>query len=332
MQQATHSFIRFLILFLVTTTTIFAASPADSTVDFSNVPNCAVSSCLDTSSEYNWKSTPSTLLCPNDIVTNSCFCSLSLRPLLCYPYDPTSQNSTTCFASLTNWYTTLCSANSFPNPQKTLNYLQLPTCAIPCAQTATSHLGCPFSALNCVCQLTSYLPSNLASCIKNNCKADIQTYIGDLTVFARKLLNQACNFTPADSGSAQAMSAYDNTPQGHPQSILVSNFQGPEYTNWQNGVNSKREKTSNLAAILPLSLIFGGIFGMIGLQWLLQLLGLSGPSYRRRNGWAARAWAKIGVGFEKLGKGIVFVVGAVVMGCGFVFRWMVKGGKWLMGK
>ncbi|KAF3909680.1 hypothetical protein AA313_de0208108 [Arthrobotrys entomopaga] len=340
MQQTTHNYLFLLVVLLLTTMTttttiVPAARAADAIVDFSDMPKCAISSCLDTPSEYNWKSTPSTLNCPNDIITNSCFCSHSPRPLLCYPYDPTSQTSTTCFAALTNWYTNLCTANNFPNPQKTLNYLQLPSCAIPCAQTATSHLGCPFSALNCICQLTSYLPSNLASCIKSNCNDDIKTYIGDVTVFATKLLNQACNFTPADSGSAEAMDAYDGTPRGHPQVVLVDDFskEGGEYSSWQNGVDAKRQRTSNLAAILPLSLIFGGVFAVIGVQWLLQLLGLSGPGYRRRSGGRrARVWAGVRRGFDRVGFWLGWVAGAVVMGVRIVWKEVRGLGKWVMGK
>ncbi|KAK6349272.1 hypothetical protein TWF730_010022 [Orbilia blumenaviensis] len=316
MQQTTHSAVFPLstlsLLIIMMMTVIQTSALNDTKIDFSTVPPCARPHCLEnTESPYTWTSQN---LCPNNNNVNnnnnppstdilpSCFCNLP-RPLICLPYDPTSPNP--CYTTLTTWYKTLCESTVGITPSYTLPYLKLPICARNCAKVMTSHLGCPDHSLNCACQLT-YLAGNTAECIKNTCEKDVGTYIGDLTVFTSKWIYEACRFdidnqkdNSTDSSPPGLLGLYigtpeqfKNSPAAYPQEVLVDDFQGKEYTDWQNALNSKRSKNSNLGVIIPLSLVFGGIFGIMGLQWLAACCGFTTPAGRRR-------WGKFGRGVGK---------------------------------
>ncbi|KAF3909319.1 hypothetical protein ABW20_dc0109679 [Dactylellina cionopaga] len=307
MQQATHFTIILLCIFY------FAiAAPNTTLVDFSTAPRCAYSSCLKISdSPYKW--TSQSLLCPEtgnggQDVTYDCLCNIAPRPLLCQPYDPASDNS--CFLSLTKWYADTCETSGYPplSPVNRLNFFQQPLCARACIQMMTSHLGCPDNSLSCACQLR-YLASNSAECIRNNCKGDVQTYIGDLVIFTTKWINQGCGFD-----DAAAMNDYKNSPAARPQDVLAADFQGKEYTDWQDALDAKRRKMANLGAILPLSLIFGGIFGVMGLQWFLEACGWTS----RRSPRVRKFKASVRSGFVRVGDGLRWVGRHIAVGLGFI--------------
>ncbi|RVD86231.1 uncharacterized protein DFL_004518 [Arthrobotrys flagrans] len=324
MQQITT---HFLTLLLLLSLSIQISALNDTAIDFSTVPFCARSNCLeDASSPYTW--TPQSL-CPSSpsasSILPSCFCSLP-RPLLCLPYDPTVPNP--CYTELTAWYAALCNSTVGMIPNNTLPYLKLPECARTCAIAMTSHLGCPDHSLNCACQL-AYLPGNTAECVRDRCAKDIITYIGDLQTFTGKWVFQACGFdengnTDNSTGIRSDTPEYKNSPAAHPQEILADDFQGEEYTNWQDALNAKRAKNSNLGVIIPLSLVFGGVFGVLGLQWLAACCGFTTPAGRRMWDRVGRLVTKV---FGGVGTGLAWVgKGFVILG-----RWIVKGGKVVLG-
>lgn len=323
MQQTTH----FLILLMGLVAQISALN--DTNIDFSTVPSCARSHCLETSdSPYTW--TPQNL-CPSsnpsEGIKPSCFCNLP-RPLICLPYDPTVANP--CYTPLKSWYTNLCNSTVGIIPNTTLPYLQIPFCARSCARMMTSHLGCPDHSLNCACQL-NYLAGNTAECIKSTCKNDIAIYIGDLMTFTSKWLYQACYFSNSTLPVPEGLSVrsgteeYKNSPAAHPQEILVADFQGAEYTNWQKALDDKRVRKSNLGVIIPLSLIFGGVFAGLALQWLAACCGYS---TRARSRWdkafqfLGKVFGYIGTGLAWVGKGVVLVVSYVGKAGKAVWKWV----------
>ncbi|EPS42092.1 hypothetical protein H072_3875 [Dactylellina haptotyla CBS 200.50] len=320
MQHTTQFLVLAILSFLYQTST----AQNNSAVDFSTAPRCARPSCLeDASSPYTW-TTPN--LCPNSNstdVTYDCFCAVSPRPLLCQTYDPAS-NDDACFLSLMQWYTSTCNSAGYSSPQKTLNFLQLPNSSRPCAKMMASHLGCPDNSLNCACQL-QYLASNTAACISSTSKKDIKTYIGDLTIFATKWINQACAFPLTGLATTEA---YRKSPAAYPQEVLAYDFQGPEYTGWQNGLDNKRARASSLGVIISLSLVFGGIFGMIGLQWILQQCGCTSrqsPTIRRMNAATGRGCARFGGPVAWVWKG--FALGLVV-----ITRFLANVGRWILAR
>ncbi|KAK6333082.1 hypothetical protein TWF718_010906 [Orbilia javanica] len=337
-QPTTH--IHSILLCILILTTLQTSAINDTAIDFSTTPFCARSYCLeDVDSPYVWH--PKTL-CPSSPQTNeilpSCFCSLP-RPLICLPYDPTVSNP--CYISLKTWYGNLCQSSLGMVPNNTLPYLKLPECARTCAIGMTSHLGCPDHSLNCACQL-NYLPGNTAECIRDRCGKDILTYIGDLVTFTGKWIYQACGFDGVAGNGTDAISSgngtvevlgirsdtpeYKNSPAAHPQEILVADFQGEEYTDWQTALNNKRARNSNLGVIIPLSLLFGGIFLIMGLQWLAACCGLTTPRGRQRWDKAGRLMMKvlggIGTGLAWIGKGVVVLAQWVWKGAVVVWGWV----------
>ncbi|KAK6527187.1 hypothetical protein TWF281_010379 [Arthrobotrys megalospora] len=325
MQQTTH-FLPLLILGLVV---VQISALNDTKIDFSTVPSCARSHCLEASdSPYTW--TPQNL-CPSsnpsEGIKPSCFCNLP-RPLICLPYDPTDENP--CYTPLKSWYTNLCNSTVGITPNTTLPYLQIPFCARSCAAMMTSHLGCPDHSLNCACQL-NYLAGNTAECIKSTCESDIALYIGDLTTFTSKWLYQACYFSnstlpvPEELSVRSNTEEYKNSPAASPQETLVADFEGSEYTNWQKALDDKRARKSNLGVIIPLSLVFGGIFGALGLQWLAACCGYS---IRARRRWdkagqiVGKVFGFIGIVFAWVGKGVGFLWLWLVKGCKAVWNWV----------
>ncbi|KAK6508588.1 hypothetical protein TWF506_010672 [Arthrobotrys conoides] len=325
-QLPTHLYILLFLLNLITQ----ISAQNDTAIDFSTAPSCARPYCLeDPDSPYTW-----TLqnLCPSSSsILPSCFCNLP-RPLLCLPYDPTVPNP--CYSELKTWYTSLCTSTTGVISNNTLlPYLKLPSCARKCAMAMTSHLGCPDHSLNCVCQLT-YLPSNTAECIKDRCGKDILTYIGDLPTFTGKWIYQACGFDSTTDGLNNTVEIlgirsdtpeYKNSPSAHPQEILVMDFQGDEYTTWQDALNSKRARNSNLGVIIPLSLIFGGIFGIMGLQWLAACCGFRSTQASRQR------WDEAGRLVMKVFGAIGWVFGWIWKGVVMLGQWIFKGGKVVWG-
>ncbi|KAF3164756.1 hypothetical protein TWF788_001089 [Orbilia oligospora] len=340
----------FLLLFFLNLVVQEVSAINDTAIDFSTAPSCARPYCLeDKDSPYIW--TPQNL-CPSSSSSSilpSCFCNLP-RPLICLPYDPTAPD--TCYTELKTWYTTLCTSTMGIIPNKTLPYLKLPGCARNCAKAMTSHLGCPDHSLNCACQLT-YLPGNTAECIKDRCGGDILTYIGNLPTFTGKWIYQSCAFdgdrVVDDNGNNTSNAntnnnsnnnnnnnmvevlgirsdtpEYKNSPAAYPQEILVDDFQGKEYTNWQNALNSKRARNSNLGVIIPLSLIFGGVFGIMGLQWLAACCGFKTQAGRQR-------WDKAGRLVKKVFGAIGAVFSWIWKGVVILGSWIWKGGKVVWG-
>ncbi|KAK6512488.1 hypothetical protein TWF481_001373 [Arthrobotrys musiformis] len=299
-----------LLLLLLTS---WVAAINDTKIDFSTAPSCALPDCLDSNTPYTW--TPQNLCPSTTSILPSCFCNLP-RPLICLPYDPTVSNP--CYTPLKRWYNALCLSTMGITPNHTLQYLKLPSCARTCAMEMTTHLGCPDHSLNCACQLT-YLPSNVADCISDRCVRDIKTYIGDLQIFTGKWIYQACSFDEDSNtttlGIRSDSAEYVNSPSANPQVVLVDDFQGEEYTEWQDALNAKRARNSNLGVIIPLSLVFGGVFGVIGLQWLAACCGFTTPAGRRR--------------WSSAGRGVMKVVSAVGSGVAWFGKGVARVGQWV---
>ncbi|KAF3938777.1 hypothetical protein ABW19_dt0201754 [Dactylella cylindrospora] len=323
MQHATHLIIS--ILLIISLSPLIPAlssqrrqSINNTFVDFSTVPSCTNSTCyapLPDGDDLSWNYY--NLGCNHTVdfpigdhgVTHDCFCNTALRPLLCQNYDPSQPSD--CYLSLLDWYTDLCG----PSTQKTININVLPSCARPCVSMTMSHLGCPDNTLSCVCQL-KYFSASAAKCIENNCNGDIQLYIGSpLYTFTNKWITQACAFpnrmiskvfsTLGEFYDIANYEDYGECPRAVPQEVLVAEFHGKEYNDWQEGLNKKREKQNSLGAIIPLSLIFGGMFAGFFVQWLWVCLGFNrGNSRVGRK--IERGWVKM---WEGIGKGIVWCWG-----------------------